>query len=213
MKKYHKETFDHIPQEKRDKILHTAIKEFAKNGLVGTKVGDIAKEAGISHGSMYSYFPTKDALINTIILKGFELQKQALFDETAHEADFFKRLEKIFVFAQKQAKSNPQIIALWNELSLEFNARFSRHIIKLEEEAIGFWKDLVKDGQKAGAFDKNLDPDATAFTIDSMLGNLMRSYMSKYEQSKFAIYFPSPQNEEKMTSDLMTNLRKMLTPA
>ncbi|HOM88904.1 MAG TPA: TetR/AcrR family transcriptional regulator, partial [Spirochaetota bacterium] len=55
-KKAHKETFERISPEKRDRIITIATKEFAKNGFKGANINIIAKKAGISIGSMYNYF-------------------------------------------------------------------------------------------------------------------------------------------------------------
>ncbi len=213
MKKFHKETFDNIPEEKRDKILRTALREFSKNGLVGTKVGDIAKEAGISHGSMYSYFPTKDALINTMILKGYELQREGLLGKWPTRGTIFDRLASIISYAQQLAKHDHDLIAIWCEMSFEFNARFSKLVITMEKEGIQFWKRFIEEGIEEGSIDKNIDRDAAAFIIDSTIGVLMRGYISKHEQAKLGIHFENAlENDEVIIEKLMSPLKKMLQP-
>ncbi|PKL40079.1 MAG: hypothetical protein CVV44_07650 [Spirochaetae bacterium HGW-Spirochaetae-1] len=213
MKKYHKETFDNIPGEKREKVLRTAMKEFSKNGLTGTKVGDIAKKAGISHGSMYSYFPTKDALINTIIFKGYELQKNGLSENPAMGRNIFDRLGAILSYAQQLAKNDPDIISIWSEMSFEFNSRFSKQIIKLEEEAILFWKYFIEEGKKEGSIDVSIDTDSAAYCIDSIVGTLMKSYISRHERMKLSIHFGNnADNDDKVVSSIMTLVRNMLKP-
>ncbi len=211
MKKYHKDTFDNIPEEKQEKILRTALKEFSKNGLVGTKVGDIAQQAGISHGSMYSYFPTKDALINTMILRGYELQRDGFQDSSLSSGNIFDRLASIITYAQQLSKNDPDLIAIWCEMSFEFNARFSKLVITMEEEGLMFWKTFVKEGIEEGSLDKNIDQDAAAFIIDSTIGVLMRGYISKHEQTKLGIHFENPmENDEVIVKKLMICLKKML---
>lgn len=213
MTKYHKETFDNIPEEKREKILRTALKEFSKNGLVGTKVGDIAKQAGISHGSMYSYFPTKDALINTMILKGYELQRSGLQEDLPTEGTIFDRLETIITYAQQLAKNDPDMIAIWCEMSFEFNARFSRLVIKMEEEGLKFWKNFIDEGIKEGSLSSDLDRDGAAFIIDSTIGVLMRGYISKHEKTKLSIHFENAmENDHKIVKSVVDSLKRMLAP-
>lgn len=60
------------PQQKRskltaDKILDTALKLFCEKGYYNTTTNDIAKEAGISIGSLYSYFKDKDTIFQEIL--------------------------------------------------------------------------------------------------------------------------------------------------
>jgi AcrR family transcriptional regulator len=49
---------------KRDAVLASAIRCFAANGLAGTGIRDIARGAGLTEGTLYHYFPSKDALID-----------------------------------------------------------------------------------------------------------------------------------------------------
>ncbi len=53
-------------QDKRDLILQAAIKVFARAGVHGARVSDIAKEAGIAYGLVYHYFKNKDEILVTI---------------------------------------------------------------------------------------------------------------------------------------------------
>jgi AcrR family transcriptional regulator len=48
---------------KRDAVLASALRCFAAQGLAGAGMRDIAREAGLTEGTLYHYFPSKDALI------------------------------------------------------------------------------------------------------------------------------------------------------
>jgi AcrR family transcriptional regulator len=58
---------DEIKQARRAEILDAALKVFARRGLEATKITDIAEQAGVSHGLLYHYFPTKEAVFEAII--------------------------------------------------------------------------------------------------------------------------------------------------
>ena len=55
--------------QKRKKIIDKAWELFAKNGYKATKVEDITKDLGISKGSFYTYFATKDELLYEVLGK------------------------------------------------------------------------------------------------------------------------------------------------
>ena len=55
--------------QKREKIIDKAWELFAKNGYEETKVEDITRELGVSKGSFYTYFETKDELLYEILGK------------------------------------------------------------------------------------------------------------------------------------------------
>ena len=65
-KRFHKEIFDRIPEERRKNLLETAIHEFAHHGFDNANINTIAEKAGISVGSIYKYFDTKKDLFNCV---------------------------------------------------------------------------------------------------------------------------------------------------
>src|SRR5271169_2422292 len=72
----------------REKILATALTLFTSRGFFGTPTSLISKEAGVSTGTLFFYFKTKEELIDTIyrrvkeeaakeMCKGVDKQKTA----------------------------------------------------------------------------------------------------------------------------------------
>lgn len=51
----------------REHLLQTAYQEFAKRGILATKTLDIAQAAGVSHGTLFVHFATRDALLLQVI--------------------------------------------------------------------------------------------------------------------------------------------------
>ncbi|MDN3550463.1 TetR/AcrR family transcriptional regulator [Mucilaginibacter aquaedulcis] len=49
--------------DKQQIILNASLKLFVAHGIQGTATSKIAKEAGVAHGSVFTYFKTKDELI------------------------------------------------------------------------------------------------------------------------------------------------------
>lgn len=54
-------------EKTRKAIIDSAYKLFSENGIMTTTTQEIAKNANISHGLIFSYFPTRDILILTMI--------------------------------------------------------------------------------------------------------------------------------------------------
>ncbi|HEU0043126.1 TetR/AcrR family transcriptional regulator [Sphingomonas sp.] len=59
--------FRRRPAERGAEILDAAITQFASRGFEKTRIVDIAREAGVSHGTVGSYYPTKEALLRACI--------------------------------------------------------------------------------------------------------------------------------------------------
>ena len=53
-------------EDKRNAILEAATRVFAKRGLTAAPTSEISKQAGIAEGTLFTYFETKDDLINAL---------------------------------------------------------------------------------------------------------------------------------------------------
>ena len=51
----------------RENILNTAKRHFLKDGLDGASLRNIVKDAGLTTGAFYKYFPTKESLFDALI--------------------------------------------------------------------------------------------------------------------------------------------------
>lgn len=58
---------EQIARLRRTQILAAAIKVFAKSGFHRTTIRDIAKEAGVSDGTIYNYFENKTAVLMGVL--------------------------------------------------------------------------------------------------------------------------------------------------
>lgn len=60
------------PQRRRRKearpseIIDAAMEEFTQNGFAGARLTDVAQRAGISHGTIYNYFDSKETLFRAL---------------------------------------------------------------------------------------------------------------------------------------------------
>ena len=51
----------------RDAILAAAELVFARFGFAGTRMADVASEAGLATGTLYNYFANRDELLSSLI--------------------------------------------------------------------------------------------------------------------------------------------------
>ncbi len=59
-------------RERRDAILQAAISLFAERGFGDAGISDIARAAGVSHGTVFLYFASKEALFRASVLEPLE---------------------------------------------------------------------------------------------------------------------------------------------
>jgi AcrR family transcriptional regulator len=58
-----------LSPEKRENLLRSALTLFVRNGVAHTSTAEIAKEAGMAAGTLFLYFPTKQDLLDHLVLK------------------------------------------------------------------------------------------------------------------------------------------------
>jgi AcrR family transcriptional regulator len=56
----------------RDRIIDAAEQVFVKRGLAGTRMSDVAAEAGLATGTLYNYFANRDALLSSLLERRFD---------------------------------------------------------------------------------------------------------------------------------------------
>jgi len=57
-----------LSDEKRERLLQAALRLFAANGVQNTSTAEIAVEAGVASGTLFLYFPTKQYLVNELVI-------------------------------------------------------------------------------------------------------------------------------------------------
>lgn len=69
-------------QDRPAEILTAALKTFSLKGFAATKLDEVAKEAGVSKGTLYLYFESKEALFKAVVSE-FVLPQIAKAEEQA----------------------------------------------------------------------------------------------------------------------------------
>ncbi len=73
--------------QRREQILDAAAQLFANKGFDKTSVDEVAREAGLSKGAIYWYFPSKEQILIGLAEK-FEMQNQDTVIQSAGEDAF-----------------------------------------------------------------------------------------------------------------------------
>ncbi|MGM0921458.1 MAG: TetR/AcrR family transcriptional regulator [Bacillota bacterium] len=122
--------FLNLDKEKQDRIINSAMKEFAQNGYDKASTNEIVKEAGISKGLLFHYFQNKKQLY------------LFLYD---HMVDIL--MEKIM---EKINWDEKDIFARYRQIAL-----LKIEIYQIYPEMLSFAKSIYKDSSPAVKIDIN----------------------------------------------------------
>lgn len=149
-----------LRDERRTELLHAAAKVFAQKGFVRTKISDIAKLAGVSHGLVYNYFSSKEAIFDEI-LEQVMCARRAPFERglvANSEKTVFSQIQELADLqlahiAEPQAHTQQLVVQAMMQGGVpEYIVRkLERHIVGIQKKFCG-WIEL---GQAEGSIDRN----------------------------------------------------------
>jgi AcrR family transcriptional regulator len=97
-----------LEDEKRDRIINAAIKEFAQRGYKDASTNEIVKEAGISKGLLFHYFKNKKSLFLFMYDYSIEILNKEFYSKVClDEKDLFKNFRQMFLLKYELFKKYP----------------------------------------------------------------------------------------------------------
>lgn len=154
------------------KLITAAATCFAEKGFRATSVREIATRAGISQGAMYTYFRSKDELIEAIVL---EEQKTALAaQEAPFSGSYFDRLYELVNHCISEV-GYPVTHHLWLEIMAESarNPALGQAFIASDERMRQGIAHLIEKGIASGEFKRDISSSETTLFIFSLIDGLI----------------------------------------
>ncbi|MCG8310043.1 MAG: TetR/AcrR family transcriptional regulator [Cytophagales bacterium] len=133
-----------------DRIKEAARNIFMKQGFAGTKIRDIAKEAGINLALLNYYFRSKEKLFNRIMLESVSEFMHNVFSVFKDaESTLEQKFEELAIRYIDYVKSQPdQLYFVLNELRIRPNEFFAHVSLGVKVQESVFFNQLV---EKIGA--------------------------------------------------------------
>ena len=148
------------PVNTRKKLLTAARREFAKSGLAGARVDEIAARAGVNKQLLYHYFGDKDALYVAVLEWVYEEirshERKLNLEGLPPEQAIKKLIESSF----DHLALHPDFIVLLNDENRN-RARHVRASLRIEDmhsPLVSMVSTILKQGVRAGTFRKGVNP-------------------------------------------------------
>lgn len=211
--KYYKSTFENIPEYRKQRLLDVAISEFAKNGYNSANVNIIAKKAGISIGSMYSYFESKEALFLTIVDMGYNILESVLKHVDIDNENVFDVFEKLLRAAKDYAIRYPEMNQIYLDLTTQGLSSLSKKLSwKMESITSCLYQSIINKSKKEGLINPSLDEKLISFFLDNLIIMFQFSFTSDYYKERMKIFLGSDtiEDEEKIIKGLISFVKRAL---
>jgi AcrR family transcriptional regulator len=173
------------PQAVQANILRVAHEEFAKNGLAGARVDEIAARTKTSKRMIYYYFGDKAGLYRRVLESAYrevrageqELDLEGLAPEMA--------LRRLVEFTFDHHRRNPEFIRLVMIENIHHGSYLSQSevIRDLNRGAIEHLERVLDRGRRTGAFRPDADPLVVHWQISAL------SFFNVSNEATFSVIF------------------------
>lgn len=178
--------FMNLKPEKRNLIIDSAVKEFAENGVLNASTNSIVKNCGISKGSLFKYFETKDEMcLDLFEIVTNEMLKDLSENIKDFSSDLFQKIIDYSVWETGWYIKNPLkgkfVIAVAKETDKDFVKKRDERFQKKSENV---YEELLSN-VSADLF--RVKKSAVAKIIKWVIEGYNQEFLSKVDLTKSSI--------------------------
>ncbi|GAA0352831.1 TetR/AcrR family transcriptional regulator [Bacillus horti] len=161
-------------EKKKEQILTSALACFAQKGFTAATIDDIVAHSGISKGSIYNYYKSKDDiyidLLNTNTSHYME-QITEQFSKLHSAIDKITFLFDHYINVDPQDEQRLGYVSVFYEFIFHSTRDEDIHalVTKRKNHLLKLMKDIIEQGQQAGEVKKELDPELYAYKFWIMI--------------------------------------------
>jgi AcrR family transcriptional regulator len=188
-----------VSEQRKAQILDAAMETFSKVGFHKARMSDIATNSGLSKGSLYWYFESKNDIIINLIARVFEPEiqdlKALLVSDTSVE-------ERLYLYAERGAEDILKMLK-WMPLVYDFIAlAFRQNNIKKAishyyQQHMEILENLLQQGIDTGELELNTAREG-AIAIGAIL------------EGTIVLWFYDPE-EIDIKTHIMTNIKLLIS--
>lgn len=173
-----------IPKDKEKNILEVSIKEFAKNSYSNASTNIIAKESGISKGSLFNYFGSKLNLYLYMVDKVIKKYEEAMMPQLENLSnDMFERVYETQMIKLKLSYELPEETKIISDFFLsdipEIKQNFDKYYNYYEK--VGYGK--LTEGIDYSKFKEGVDVDTAYNTLLYISFGYIEMLQRKYKNN------------------------------
>lgn len=139
--------------DRREVILQKAADLFARQGVAGTTVREIADAVGILSGSLYHHFASKGDIVDAIV-DDFMTDLVGRYEQVlSMSSDPGSRLEGLVVASLQTVADHPHATEIYQNDARYLRAAEGKTVVRNNARLVRkAWTDVLKQGVEAGVF-------------------------------------------------------------
>jgi len=161
----------------RERIIEAATEVFARRGVHGTRVADIAERAGIAYGLVYHHFRNKEEILSAIFAERWA-QYVAYLEEVARApASFRERMRRLIHFWVETYRQDSDLMTVMiNEITRSYEFLES-HDITAVLVAFDPIERIIVEGRANGEVRADLDARLATYAVLGVAEMVLTGYV------------------------------------
>ncbi len=158
-----------VSEERKAQIVEAAVAVFSRLGFERARMEDVARESGLSKGTLYLYYESKDELIGALLESVFDWGMRDLKNALASGGSASERLRKLGGLMSGEIEKLYVLLPVWFEFYAvaardEGVRRFMKSYFEEYREILA---EIVLDGIQRGEF-RQVDVEEVTVTLVSL---------------------------------------------
>jgi AcrR family transcriptional regulator len=150
----------------RETFAEAAMRLIARNGLEGVTMRAVAAESGLSYGSLFHYFDSKEELLMHAVRTSIGMQTRRVNEYTNQYAGL-EALEHLLCDDAVTSESSRDSWLVW--MAFQYQAALRESFGTMNSELVAGWQEriraLLKDAKATGEIPDEIDTDIEASAL------------------------------------------------
>ena len=205
-----RDTFEKLEDEKKHRILDTAIDEFADHGFRQASLNRMVQRLGIAKGSIFQYFGNKEGLFRFIFNHAVDLVRHSLrqVKQETVETDFFERIRRSLLAGIRFIGRHPRVYRIYLKMIFQedfpLRAEFLQQVHLFSAE---YLKPLVESGMERGDLRPGLNVDMAVFFLDALMDRFLQAHCVSFLDAGAGLYQASEKVMEAKVEEFIRLIR------
>lgn len=173
-------------------IRQAATKVISQKGYFQTSISEIADEAGISVGTIYNYFETKQEILLDIFSKEFEDRKKFYKELSRQNIPLVEEIRAILDRHFSQLESHKELLRVIVQERFKPGSKLGEQLDRQYREVISYVENLVKQALENGQIRK-CEPKIVAMALIGAVESIVAYSVFRDEEEQEELFARAPE--------------------
>ena len=149
----------------REEIVANCLRLFARRGIHGTSIAEIAEASGLTKGAIYWHFESKEDLFAAILARIKDEWQRTVVDRVRDARGAREKLDHLFANYGVLLAQHPEVCLFLQRATLDGDEAIRNDVRKVFEQTTRFIARIFEEGKREGIIRDDLDSTPFAYAL------------------------------------------------